>query len=151
MGSAYHSFVEWTPCSTGLLVNMASGYGLTGGVSRCFPFWQEYMSCYVINQNDLEARKRGVCAPRLECPTESRSSKSARKRTKGRPNSEPWFDWERRRVKSPATNERCLKEGASTPSGNFLLVGAVVPEELYSLYILEEKGHSNGPSGLYHK
>ncbi|KIW50075.1 hypothetical protein PV05_11696 [Exophiala xenobiotica] len=45
---------------------MASGYGLTGGVSRCFPFWQEYMSCYVINQNDLEARKRGVCAPRLE-------------------------------------------------------------------------------------
>jgi len=29
--SAYHSFVEWTPCSTGLLVNMASGYGLTGG------------------------------------------------------------------------------------------------------------------------
>ncbi|KAL6240503.1 hypothetical protein RBB50_012615 [Rhinocladiella similis] len=45
---------------------MASGYGLSGGVSRCFPFWQEYMSCYVINQNDPEARKQGVCAPRLE-------------------------------------------------------------------------------------
>ncbi|KAL2426148.1 hypothetical protein ABEF95_011931 [Exophiala dermatitidis] len=45
---------------------MASGYGLTGGVSRCFPFWQEYMSCYVINQHDPEARARGVCAPRLE-------------------------------------------------------------------------------------
>ncbi|OAP59183.1 hypothetical protein AYL99_06481 [Fonsecaea erecta] len=45
---------------------MASGYGLTGGVSRCFPFWQEYMSCYVINQHDPAARAKGVCAPRLE-------------------------------------------------------------------------------------
>jgi hypothetical protein len=36
------------------------------GVSRCFPFWQEYMACYVINQNDPEARKQGVCVPRLE-------------------------------------------------------------------------------------
>lgn len=36
------------------------------GVGRCFPFWQEYMACYVINQNDPEARKQGVCAPRLE-------------------------------------------------------------------------------------
>lgn len=69
---------------------MASGYGTYGGksapraephlrsflrrvsnltstgVSRCFPFWQEYMACYVINQNDPEARKQGVCAPRLE-------------------------------------------------------------------------------------
>jgi NADH dehydrogenase (ubiquinone) Fe-S protein 5 len=24
------------------------------------------MSCYVINQNDVEARAKGVCAPRLE-------------------------------------------------------------------------------------
>lgn len=24
------------------------------------------MSCYVINQHDPEARKQGVCAPRLE-------------------------------------------------------------------------------------
>jgi NADH dehydrogenase (ubiquinone) Fe-S protein 5 len=24
------------------------------------------MACYVINQNDAEARKQGVCAPRLE-------------------------------------------------------------------------------------
>ncbi|KPI37246.1 uncharacterized protein AB675_1445 [Cyphellophora attinorum] len=45
---------------------MASGYGAYGGVSRCFPFWQEYMACYVINQNDPEARKQGVCVPRLE-------------------------------------------------------------------------------------
>ncbi|RMZ90642.1 hypothetical protein DV736_g2139, partial [Chaetothyriales sp. CBS 134916] len=45
---------------------MASGYGIGGGVSRCFPFWQEYLSCYVINQHDPEARKKGVCLPRLE-------------------------------------------------------------------------------------
>jgi NADH dehydrogenase (ubiquinone) Fe-S protein 5 len=35
-------------------------------VSRCFPFWQEYLACHIINQNDPEARKRGVCAPVLE-------------------------------------------------------------------------------------
>ncbi|RMZ82206.1 hypothetical protein DV738_g1826, partial [Chaetothyriales sp. CBS 135597] len=45
---------------------MASGYGVGGGVGRCFPFWQEYLSCYIINQNDPEARKKGVCLPRLE-------------------------------------------------------------------------------------
>ncbi|RMZ85396.1 hypothetical protein DV737_g735, partial [Chaetothyriales sp. CBS 132003] len=45
---------------------MASGYGIGGGVGRCFPFWQEYLSCYVINQHDPEARKKGVCLPRLE-------------------------------------------------------------------------------------
>ncbi|GJN94191.1 hypothetical protein Rhopal_007265-T1 [Rhodotorula paludigena] len=25
---------------------MASGYGYTGGRSRCFPFWQEFQKCY---------------------------------------------------------------------------------------------------------
>jgi NADH dehydrogenase (ubiquinone) Fe-S protein 5 len=35
-------------------------------VSRCFPFWQEYLACHVINQNDPEARKKGACAPVLE-------------------------------------------------------------------------------------
>jgi hypothetical protein len=74
-----------------------------------------------------------------ECSAESRSSKSSRKRTKGWPDSESWFDWERRRVESPATNERCLKEGASVISGNVLLVGAVVLQELCGLYISEEE------------
>ncbi|KEF58726.1 NADH dehydrogenase (ubiquinone) Fe-S protein 5 [Exophiala aquamarina CBS 119918] len=45
---------------------MASGYGANSGVSRCFSFWQEYMACYVINQNDQVARQQGVCLPRLE-------------------------------------------------------------------------------------
>ena len=36
------------------------------GVSRCFPFWQEYLACYVINQNDPDARQKAVCAPALE-------------------------------------------------------------------------------------
>ncbi|KIV89375.1 hypothetical protein PV10_08949 [Exophiala mesophila] len=45
---------------------MASGYGINGGISRCYSFWQEYMACYVINQNDPDARQRAVCAPRLE-------------------------------------------------------------------------------------
>jgi len=25
---------------------MASGFGYTGGRSRCFPFWQEFAKCY---------------------------------------------------------------------------------------------------------
>ena len=36
------------------------------GVSRCFPFWQEYLACHVMNQNDPEARNKGACAPNLE-------------------------------------------------------------------------------------
>jgi len=27
---------------------MASGYGLGGGRSRCFPFWQEFNKCYAM-------------------------------------------------------------------------------------------------------
>ncbi|ODN75519.1 hypothetical protein L202_06645 [Cryptococcus amylolentus CBS 6039] len=26
--------------------NMASGFGYTGGRTRCFPFWQEFSKCY---------------------------------------------------------------------------------------------------------
>ncbi|KAF7506070.1 hypothetical protein GJ744_012317 [Endocarpon pusillum] len=44
---------------------MASGYGLTGGVSRCFPFWQEYLACYVVNQNE-NPRETKACVPVLE-------------------------------------------------------------------------------------
>ncbi|GAB7358217.1 hypothetical protein MBLNU230_g0369t1 [Neophaeotheca triangularis] len=45
---------------------MSSGYGLTGGPSRCFPFWQEVLACYVVNtsaENDEGKRK---CQPMLE-------------------------------------------------------------------------------------
>ena len=70
---------------------MASGFGLTGGklcpqfprivlhatqlgleltanlgVSRCFPFWQEYLACYVVNQTEDSDPKNAICAPALE-------------------------------------------------------------------------------------
>jgi hypothetical protein len=35
------------------------------GVSRCFPFWQEYLACYIVNQNE-DPRKKNVCVPVLE-------------------------------------------------------------------------------------
>ncbi|KAK5940365.1 hypothetical protein PMZ80_007785 [Knufia obscura] len=45
---------------------MASGYGIHGGTSRCFPYWQEYMACYVMTKDDPVAREKGPCLPRLE-------------------------------------------------------------------------------------
>lgn len=45
---------------------MASGYGLSGGPGRCFPFWQEMLSCYVINSNGEDSSGRKKCAPLLE-------------------------------------------------------------------------------------
>ena len=38
---------------------------LLPGVSRCFPFWQEYLACYVVNQNE-DTNKKGTCVPVLE-------------------------------------------------------------------------------------
>ncbi|KAJ9620635.1 hypothetical protein H2203_007843 [Taxawa tesnikishii (nom. ined.)] len=45
---------------------MSSGYGLDGGPSRCFPYWQEMLACYVVNtsSDDLSGRKK--CVPMLE-------------------------------------------------------------------------------------
>lgn len=45
---------------------MASGYGLAGGPSRCFPFWQELLACYVVNTDsgDLEGGRK--CLPAME-------------------------------------------------------------------------------------
>ncbi|KAL2053563.1 hypothetical protein ABVK25_006216 [Lepraria finkii] len=45
---------------------MASGYGLAGGPSRCFPFWQELLACYVVNTDadDMSGGKK--CLPVLE-------------------------------------------------------------------------------------
>ncbi|PGH20437.1 hypothetical protein AJ80_03583 [Polytolypa hystricis UAMH7299] len=44
---------------------MASGYGLNGGPSRCFPFWQELLSCYVVNSAEGESGKK-KCIPVLD-------------------------------------------------------------------------------------
>ncbi|KAJ9664018.1 hypothetical protein H2198_000521 [Neophaeococcomyces mojaviensis] len=45
---------------------MASGYGVGGGVGRCYPYWQEYMACYVMTKEDKVLREQGTCLPRLE-------------------------------------------------------------------------------------
>ncbi|KAI4113324.1 MAG: hypothetical protein LQ345_005673 [Seirophora villosa] len=45
---------------------MASGYGLSGGPSRCFPFWQELLACYVVNTNTDDVKGAKVCLPALE-------------------------------------------------------------------------------------
>ncbi|RMY20492.1 hypothetical protein D0865_02878 [Hortaea werneckii] len=50
---------------------MASGYGLNGdslwiGPSRCFPFWQEVLACYVVNTNAEDDSGKFKCKPVLE-------------------------------------------------------------------------------------
>ncbi|KAH8887359.1 hypothetical protein GQ53DRAFT_749839 [Thozetella sp. PMI_491] len=45
---------------------MASGYGLNGGPSRCFPFWQELLACYVVNTSAQDDSGKKKCAPALE-------------------------------------------------------------------------------------
>ncbi|KAI9700987.1 MAG: hypothetical protein M1820_006632 [Bogoriella megaspora] len=45
---------------------MASGYGLNGGPSRCFPFWQEVLACYVVNTNSEDECGKKKCVPVLE-------------------------------------------------------------------------------------
>ncbi|KAL8932528.1 MAG: hypothetical protein Q9211_006266 [Gyalolechia sp. 1 TL-2023] len=45
---------------------MASGYGLNGGPSRCFPFWQELLACYVVNTNADDVTGAKKCVPALE-------------------------------------------------------------------------------------
>ncbi|QSZ30490.1 hypothetical protein DSL72_000044 [Monilinia vaccinii-corymbosi] len=42
---------------------MASGYGLNGGPSRCFPFWQEVLACYVVNTSTENDAGKKLCAP----------------------------------------------------------------------------------------
>ncbi|KAF5857878.1 hypothetical protein ETB97_005185 [Aspergillus alliaceus] len=44
---------------------MASGFGLNGGPSRCYNFWQEVLGCYVVNAGDGETGKK-KCLPALE-------------------------------------------------------------------------------------
>ncbi|GAB7344982.1 hypothetical protein MBLNU457_3407t1 [Dothideomycetes sp. NU457] len=45
---------------------MSSGYGLSGGPSRCFPFWQEVLACYVVNTTNEDTSGRTKCMPVLE-------------------------------------------------------------------------------------
>lgn len=45
---------------------MASGYGLAGGPSRCFPFWQELLACYVVNTDTDDMSGGKKCLPALE-------------------------------------------------------------------------------------
>ncbi|KAK1760985.1 hypothetical protein QBC47DRAFT_368761 [Echria macrotheca] len=47
-------------------VTMASGYGLHGGPSRCLPFWQELLACYVVNTSAEDDSGKKKCAPALE-------------------------------------------------------------------------------------
>ncbi|WYZ46492.1 hypothetical protein EsH8_IX_000717 [Colletotrichum jinshuiense] len=45
---------------------MASGYGLHGGPSRCFPFWQELLGCYVVNTAGEDHSGKKKCGLALE-------------------------------------------------------------------------------------
>ncbi|CAE6431267.1 unnamed protein product [Rhizoctonia solani] len=44
---------------------MASGFGYTGGRSRCFPFWQEFAKCYA--NADAPSECRAQSEDYLEC------------------------------------------------------------------------------------
>ncbi|KAK8001383.1 hypothetical protein PG991_013605 [Apiospora marii] len=57
---------------------MASGYGLTGGPSRCFPFWQEVLACYVVNTNADDNSGRQSAPP---CWRTTTSACTTRKRS----------------------------------------------------------------------
>jgi NADH dehydrogenase (ubiquinone) Fe-S protein 5 len=39
---------------------------LTAGPSRCFPFWQEVLACYVVNTNSDDDSGKRKCVPVLE-------------------------------------------------------------------------------------
>ncbi|KAI9902919.1 hypothetical protein N3K66_002271 [Trichothecium roseum] len=45
---------------------MASGYGMHGGVGRCFPFWQEVLACYVVNTSAEDDSGKKKCSNALE-------------------------------------------------------------------------------------
>jgi NADH dehydrogenase (ubiquinone) Fe-S protein 5 len=47
-------------------VSQALANAAATGVSRCFPFWQEYLACHIMNQDNPDPQKKGVCGPVLE-------------------------------------------------------------------------------------
>ncbi|KAI9737464.1 MAG: hypothetical protein M1834_009619 [Cirrosporium novae-zelandiae] len=61
---------------------MSSGYGLTGGPSRCFPFWQELLACYVVNTNTDDDSGKKKCTGALEDYYECLHHKKEAARTK---------------------------------------------------------------------
>ncbi|KAF3223659.1 hypothetical protein TWF679_000097 [Orbilia oligospora] len=42
---------------------MASGYGATGGVTPCFPFWQDFLACYIMNTTKYSDAGKLLCRP----------------------------------------------------------------------------------------
>ncbi|QSL65459.1 hypothetical protein MERGE_002770 [Pneumocystis wakefieldiae] len=42
---------------------MASGYGYSGGQSRCYPFWQQFLGCYASLDGTKE---KNVCIAEIE-------------------------------------------------------------------------------------
>ncbi|KAF2758034.1 NADH-ubiquinone oxidoreductase [Pseudovirgaria hyperparasitica] len=44
---------------------MASGFGMNGGPGRCFPFWQEVLTCYVSNQEE-DPKSKAKCMLALD-------------------------------------------------------------------------------------
>ncbi|KAI9155292.1 NADH dehydrogenase [Paramyrothecium foliicola] len=47
-------------------LTMSSGYGMHGGIGRCFPFWQEVMACYVVNTSAEDDSGKKKCTLPLE-------------------------------------------------------------------------------------
>merc|ERR1712098_150625 len=69
------------PAHTG---TMASGYGLNGGPSRCYPFWQEVMACYVTNTTPYDNSGAKNCIFPLEDYMECLHHKKEKRRTAAR-------------------------------------------------------------------
>merc|ERR1712187_897926 len=57
--------IDSSPYFSSVSFIMASGYGLNGGPSRCYGFWQEVLGCYVVNAGEGETGKK-QCMPALE-------------------------------------------------------------------------------------
>ncbi|KAK2461172.1 hypothetical protein APHAL10511_006699 [Amanita phalloides] len=55
---------------------MASGFGYTGGRSRCFTFWQEFQDCYIKSDNPVECRP--LSGDYLECLHRSKETARAK-------------------------------------------------------------------------
>ncbi|KAL0959880.1 hypothetical protein HGRIS_011549 [Hohenbuehelia grisea] len=58
---------------------MASGFGFSGGTSRCFAYWQEFSKCYAQASNPTECRPQSE--DYLEClhrPKEIARAKAVR-------------------------------------------------------------------------
>ncbi|KIW06494.1 uncharacterized protein PV09_02930 [Verruconis gallopava] len=84
---------------------MASGYGLNGGPSRCYPFWQEVMACYVTNATPYDSSGAKKCAFPLEDYFECLHHKKERKRT-----AKLQEAYRKKELSSPAEGMKTAKE-----------------------------------------